>query len=101
MNVIEIRRGDTIQLNLNITNNGKPFVPENEKIVFSVGRYGKILFSIEAINNVIKIPYEDTSDLEIGKYKFDIRIYNSEKTLVATPVVGEFIVSEVVNDELL
>lgn len=101
MNVIEIRRGDTIQLNLDITNNGKPFVPENEKIVFSVGRTGKVIFYIEAKNNVINISHENTKDMPIGDYKFDIRIYDESKTLVATPVVGIFRILEVVNDELL
>lgn len=101
MKIIEIRKGDTVQLNLTITNNGEPFIPENEKIVFSVGKMGKINFSIEAKDNIIKIPHEMTENLLVGDYKFDIRIYDVNKTYVATPIVGIFRISEVVNYELL
>lgn len=101
MNIIEVRKGDTVQLNLTITNNGEPFVPDKEKIVFSVGKMGKINFSIEAENNVVKISHDMTNDLLIGDYKFDIRIYDENKSLVATPIVGIFRISEVVNYELL
>lgn len=101
MTVIEARKGDTIQLNLQITNNGEPFVPTDEKIVFSIGQFGSRVFSIEAESNVVKIPHEKTKRLAPGDYKFDIRIYDANKSLVATPIVGVFRVLEVVNNDLL
>lgn len=101
MNTIEIRKGDTIQLNLNITANGEPFVPTTEKIVFSVGSPEKPLFSIQADGNVVKISHEKTNRLVSGKeYQFDVRIYNADKSLVATPIYGVVKVSEVVNSAL-
>lgn len=101
MNTIEIRKGDTIQLNLNITVNGEPFVPTDEKIVFSVGSQNRPLFSIPADENVVKISHEMTNKLSVGKeYQFDVRVYNASKTLVATPIFGQFKVLGVVNDDL-
>lgn len=101
MTTIEVYKGDTVQINLQITNNGEPFVPQNgEQIVFSVGRLGQVSFSIAAENNVVKIPHDKTDALQVGVYKFDVRIYDAAKTLVATPVVGAFRVLGVVNDDL-
>lgn len=98
---IEVRQGDTVQLTLNLTNNGEPFVPTDEKIVFSVGRYKDLLFSLEAEDGTVKIPHEKTRDMNPGEYKFDLRVYDADKNLVATPVVGAFRVLEVVNHDLL
>ena len=101
MQTIEVRQGDTVQLTLNLTDNGQPFVPDGEKIVFSVGRYKDLLFSLEAVDGVVKIPHERTREMNPGEYKFDVRVYDADKTLVATPVVGAFRVLEVVNHDLL
>lgn len=98
---LDVRKGDTVQLNLKITNNGEPFTPDGEKIVFSVGRTSSPIFSVEAEDNVVKIPHEKTRNLASGDYKFDVRIYDANKTLVATPIVGVFRVLEVVNVDLL
>lgn len=101
MTTIDVRRGDTVQLNLTITNNGEPFVPQNgERIVFSVGRFGSKEFSIDAENSVVKIPHEKTRRLPVGEHKFDVRIYDASKQLVATPIVGVFNVLEVVNGDI-
>ena len=101
MQTIEVRQGDTVQLNLALTENGQPFVPQEERIVFSVGRYKDLLFSLEAGDNTVKIPHEKTQALNPGEYKFDVRVYDQNKNLVATPVVGVFRVLEVVNHDLL
>ncbi len=101
MQTIEVRQGDTVQLNLALTENGQPFVPQEERIVFSVGRYKDLLFSLEAVDNTVKIPHEKTQALNPGEYKFDVRVYDQNKNLVATPVVGVFRVLEVVNHDLL
>lgn len=101
MQTIEVRQGDTVQLNLALTENGQPFVPREERIVFSVGRYKDLLFSLEAVDNTVKIPHEKTQTLNPGEYKFDVRVYDQNKNLVATPVVGVFRVLEVVNHDLL
>lgn len=101
MTIIEVRKGDTVQINLKITNNGEPFVPQNgERIVFSVGQVGRKEFSIDAENNVVKIPHEQTNLLSLGNHKFDVRIYDAGKQLVATPIVGVFSVLEVVNGDI-
>ena len=96
-----VRQGDTVQLKLALTENGQPFVPQEERIVFSVGRYKDLLFSLEAVDNTVKIPHEKTQALNPGEYKFDVRVYDQNKNLVATPVVGVFRVLEVVNHDLL
>lgn len=101
MATIEIRKGDTVQLNLDIKNDGKPFVPDGEKIVFSVGRYGEKEFSLEAENNVVLIPHSLTNELSVGVYEFDVRVYDVDKTLVATPIVGRLSVLGVVNNDLV
>lgn len=98
---LDVRKGDTVQLNLKITNNGEPFSPDGEKIVFSVGRTSSPIFSIEAVDGVVKIPHDKTKGLASGDYKFDVRIYDADKSLVATPIVGVFRVLEVVNVDLL
>lgn len=99
-NCIDIFQGDTVQLTLELTENGEPFVPAGEKIVFTVGRYKTTLFSIEAQDGVVRIPHQSTKDLSPGEYKFDVRIYDAAKTLVATPAVGILRVLEVVNRDL-
>lgn len=101
METLEIRQGDTVQLNLNLTENGQPFVPAAEKVVFTVGRLSEVLFSLEAEGGVVKLPHEITDKLTPGTYKFDVRVYDAAKTLVATPVVGSIRVLEVVNHDLL
>nr|WP_317402620.1 hypothetical protein [uncultured Gemmiger sp.] len=101
MTTLEIRQGDTVQLNLNLTENGEPFVPAEEKVVFTLARFDDVLFSLEAEDGVVRIPHEKTDKLTPGTYKFDVRVYNADKTLVATPVVGEIQVTEVVNHDLL
>lgn len=101
MQTIEVRQGDTVQLTLALTENGRPFVPDQEKIVFSVGRYKELLFSLEAADGTVKIPHETTREMNPGEYKFDVRVYDQNKNLVATPVVGAFRVLEVVNHDLL
>lgn len=105
MQTIEIRQGDTVQLKLNLTENGQPFVPDQEKIVFTLSRHGKALFSLTAEDGVFRIPHELTRDLKplrgVDEYKFDVRVYDPNRNMVATPVVGVFRVLEVVNHDLL
>lgn len=101
MTSIEVYKGDTVQLNLHITNDGQPFIPTKEKIVFSVGRVGSPVFSIEAKDGVVLISHDQTESLRSGKYMFDVRVYDEAKNLVATPIFGEFHVLEVVNLDLL
>ena len=35
--MIEMRKGDTLRLDITLTNNGEPFIPVDEQIVFAVG----------------------------------------------------------------
>ena len=101
MTAIEVHKGDTVQLNLTITNNGEPFVPQNgEQIVFSVGRFGLKSFSVHAEDNIVKISHDLTKDMAPGSYNYDLRIYDAAKNLVATPIVGAFKVLGVVNDDI-
>ncbi len=99
---LEVYRGDTMQLTIRLTNGGEPFTPTDEKVVFTVGRYKEVQFSLEADGEgVVRIPHEQTNALTPGEYKFDVRVYDGAKTLVATPVVGTLRVLEVVNHDLL
>ena len=100
--MIEIRQGDTLRLDITITNNGEPFVPTEEKIVFSVGhgRGFSPLFTCPVINGVAEITHEDTKDISPGQYYFDLRVYSADKKLVATPLYGEFNILGVVNGDI-
>lgn len=99
---IELRKGDTIRIKITLTNNGQPFVPTNEVVVFSVGKKysNKVYFSVTAEDGMVNLTHEMTNSLSSGEYIYDVRVYNQEKTLVATPLYGDFIVKEVVNDDL-
>lgn len=101
MVTVEIRKGDTVQLDLDIKSDGQQFVPDKEKIVFSVGRFGKKEFSVEAENSIVLLPHSLTNALSIGTYDFDVRVYDANKALVATPIIGRFSVLGVVNDDLV
>lgn len=97
-----MHKGDTVQVQVNLTNNGEPFVPDTEQVVFAVGRTfgGNPLFSVAVVDGAANITHEMTRCIPVGKYKFDVRVYTKDKTLVATPCYGDFELLEVVNNEL-
>lgn len=98
---ISMHKGDTLRLDVSLTNNGEPWTPTNEFIVFSVGfGYNSPAFSVPVIDGVGQITHEQTKDLPPGNYKYDLRVYNSNKELVATPLFGSFIILGVVNNDI-
>lgn len=102
MTPIKIRQGDTLRLDVTLTNNGEPFVPTNEQIVFAVG-YGSgvpPIFTCPVIDGVAQITHEQTKDLKVANYYYDLRVYDASKLLVATPLYGTFAVLGVVNSDI-
>ena len=102
MERIEIRRGDTLQLGVVLTDqNGETFTPApGQKLMLSVGIAGSPMFTVPVVDGVAGIRHEDTKSISPGEYRFDVRLYDADKTLVATPIYGEFAVLEVVNDDI-
>lgn len=99
--MIEIRKGDTLRLDITLTNNGEPFIPVDEQIVFAVGNgVSSPLFTCPVVEGVAQITHEQTKSLPCRTYKFDVRVYNANKELVATPLFGDFKLLEVVNNDL-
>ena len=97
---IEMYKGDTLRLDVTLTNNGEPFVPTDEQVVFAVG-YGHgspPLFTSLVVEGVAQITHDQTKDILAGSYCYDLRVYDADKKLVATPLFGEFILLEVVNN---
>lgn len=100
--IIKIRKGDTLRLDITLTNNGEPFEPTNEQVVFAVGRGHRSppLFICPIVDGVAQITHDQTKDLPVAKYTYDLRVYDADKRLVATPLYGEFEVLEVVNGDI-
>lgn len=99
---IEMYKGDTLRLDVTLTNNGEPFVPTDEQVVFAVGHgHGSPpLFTSPVVEGVAQITHDQTKSLSAGSYCYDLRVYDADKKLVATPLFGEFVLLEVVNGEL-
>ena len=97
---IQMYKGDTIQVGISLTNNGEPFIPTTEKIVFSVGKNigGNPIFSVESSDGIAYITHEMTKSMSPGNYKYDVRVYTENKSLVATPCYGDFELLGVVNN---
>lgn len=98
---ITIRKGDTIEIEVELSMNGELFVPQEEIVEFSVG-FGKNkpFFICPVINGVAHITHEQTRNMECGNYKYDVRVYTKDKILVATPIFGVFKIVEVINNEI-
>ena len=96
--MIRIRKGDTVQIAIALQNNGEPFIPQGETVVFSVGD-GKNppLISKSAHDNAVFLTHEETNALAVGMYLYDVRVYDQSKALVATPCYGNFQILGVVN----
>lgn len=91
-----------MRLDVTLTNNGEPFVPTDEQVVFAVG-YGHgspPLFTSLVVEGVAQITHDQTKGISAGSYCYDLRVYDADKKLVATPLFGEFVLLEVVNGEL-
>lgn len=101
---VAMYQGDTMEISIEITEviNGEeqPWTPTNETVMFSVGTTNNILFQREVINGKTRIEHEDTQDIAPDTYDFDVRVYDAEYNLVATPLVGKFQIMDVVNHEL-
>lgn len=102
METLEIWRGDTLCLTVALTDGeGQPFVPApGQQVVFAAGWPGEPLVTAPVQDGKATLRHEDTARLLPAEYSFDVRVYDEDKTLVATPIFGKFIVREVVNDAL-
>ena len=99
--MIQIYKGDTVKIEISLENNGQPFVPTTETVVFSIGDGNPSpIISKNAADNVVILTHEETKALEIGMYSYDVRVYDQDKTLVATPCYGNLKVLGVVNNDL-
>ena len=99
---IEMCKGDTRRFIVTLKCNGEPFVPTEEKVVFAVG-YGHDsppLFTSPVIDNMVRITHDQTKNLPAGIYCYDLRVYTEDKEFVATPVVDEFVLLGVANNDI-
>lgn len=100
--MIDIVKGDTISLAIELFSDGEPFIPESgQSVWFSIGTGKTIPFvKKEVIENVVTITYADVQEIPAGAYNYDVRVYNASKVLVATPCYGIIRFMEVPNYEL-
>lgn len=102
---ITMYQGDTMEVAIEITEivDGveQPWTPTNETVMLSVGSQNNPIFFRPVINGIAFIEHEDTQNMSPGNYKFDVRVYDVEYNLVATPLAGDFVLLGVINYELL
>ena len=103
--IITMYQGDTMEIMVDITEivNGeeRPWKPTNETVMLSIGVPGNVLLQREVVDGTARIEHEDTQTMTPKKYDFDVRIYDPDYHLVATPIIGKFQLLGVVNRELL
>lgn len=102
---ITMYQGDTMEVTVEITEivdgEERPWTPTNETVMLSVGNPGNPIFQCPVVDGVARIEHEDTQTMTPNEYVFDVRVYDPNYNLVATPLVGRFNLLEVVNHELL
>ena len=102
---ITMYQGDTMEVTVEITEivdgEERPWTPTNETVMLSVGNPGNPIFQRPVVDGVARIEHEDTQTMMPNEYVFDVRVYDPNYNLVATPLVGIFNLLEVVNHELL
>lgn len=95
---ILLTRGDTLMLQLSLTKNGEPYIPqEGDRIRFALKqKYTdpdeevKVVRSIPIDTLILKIEPEDTKNLVMGKtYVYDIEMTDSNG-VVDTFITGKF-----------
>lgn len=100
---IKIRSGDTLEIGIDLIGpDGEPYTPaDDESVVFAVARTleDEPFLTKEAVELVVRLTHDETKNLD-GVYVFDVRIYDTGKTVVATPVIGTIEVGGVVNDDI-
>lgn len=102
---ITMYQGDTMEVTVEITEivdgEERPWTPTNETVMLSVGNPGNPIFKRPVEGGVVRIEHEDTQTMMPNNYKFDVRVYDPNYNLVATPIIGDFILLDVINRELL
>ena len=77
---ISLTRGDSLILNINVTQNGEPYVPqEGDSIRFALKKSISdeeplIIKQVDLENMQLTINPEDTKPLAYGTYKYDIQL---------------------------
>ena len=76
-NKIQLMRGDTAQIKLEVTQDGLPYDFEKDTVVFSVKTSTttpKYVLQKTVAAGVIDIRPEDTENLQYGSYKYDVQL---------------------------
>ena len=102
---ITMYQGDTMEVTVEITEiadgEERPWTPTNETVMLSVGNPRNPIFQRPVVDGVARIEHEDTQTMMPNNYKFDVRVYDPNYNLVATPIIGDFVLLDVINRELL
>jgi hypothetical protein len=83
-NNISLTRGDTLILQINITQDGRNYIPgEGDKVRFAMKKSigdadALILKDIPTDNLILQLDPEDTKNLAFGAYKYDIELTTSD-----------------------
>lgn len=97
---IDLVRGDTLILTLNLERMKEEYIPEEgDKVIFTVRKNYKgldndaiLLQKIIDIYDspILEIEPEDTNDMEYGSYKYDFEFDSWDGRIVDTPLQGTF-----------
>ena len=101
-NDIHLTQGDSAYLNVEITNDdGTPYaIKEGDTLTMTVkATNGTKIFSktVQAYESIIIEP-QDTINVEVGRYKYDIQL-NTENQVYTIISVSSFFVEEGITDE--
>ena len=101
-NEIHLTQGDSAHLNIEITNDdGTPYaIKEGDTLTMTVkATNGTKIFSktVQAYESIIIEP-QDTIDVGVGRYKYDIQL-NTENQVYTIIPVSSFFVEEGITDE--
>ena len=91
-------RGDTEQIAIEFQRDGKPYTPtdlnDGDLLTLTVRESygGKVVLSKVAVYPSLKIDltHEDTKDLAISTYSYDLEYSKPDKSVVKTLVIGDF-----------
>lgn len=102
MNDISLIRGDTLKLQIELTNElGEPYeVKEDDSLVFTVKKSTlavDVLMQKKITAGIILITHEDTKDFAYGTYKYDVQLTQSNGDVTTVIPPSNFIIMEEVN----
>lgn len=102
MNDIELTRGDTLHLEVEITNqNGEPYeLEEGDKLEFTLKKNTtteEFILKRQLSSNQFTISHEETKEMNYGTYVYDVQLTqeNGDVTTIIKP--SKFKITEEVN----